>query len=123
MIKKVNGVAMSVQPSVYRLTHSDVSKETAGRTEDGTMHKDSIGTCAKIILAYNGCNGADASEILSAFQGESDYFSIEYFDTKIGNYRTTTFYCGDRTSECLNGWGKSTWNISFDLIERKPVRY
>ena len=38
------------QPASARVSYNDVSSPNAGRTEDGTMYKERVGTCAKIEL-------------------------------------------------------------------------
>lgn len=117
-LKSVGGVTGLPVPSVYDYSQNDVSKPDAGRTEDGTMHKEKIGTCVKLELSWQNVSLDKGKTILSAFQNE--YLSVEYFDGVTGSYKTATFYVGDRSAK-MYSFKLGIWSsISFNLIERTP---
>lgn len=115
-IRQVNG-QMIPCPSSYQWSQSDVSASNAGRTEDVTMDKMRIGMVAKLDLAWQNVSTEVASQILKAFDPE--YIIVEFLDPKIGGYRTSEFYVGDRSAP-LYSTSNGVWsNVSFNIIERR----
>lgn len=115
-ISTVDGVACP-RPSAFAIDFEDVSKSTAGRTEDTEMHKERVGTCVKIMLQYNAVSQSEAHTILSIFHPE--YVSVKYRDDLSGAERTSTFYCGTPHTEFINSALGIRRDISVNLIERK----
>lgn len=114
-IKSVDGVTNLPSPSKYDWKYSDVSASTAGRTEDGKMHKERIASKVHLELSWQNLSDADASAILAAFQPE--YISVEYYDYKALGFLTKTFYVGDRSvTSYSRRLGIGT--ISFNIIEQ-----
>lgn len=113
--------ALPVQPSALSLEHEDLSDKDAGRTEDGVMHKNYIGTIVGIQLEFKGLRGGVASTLLQLFKYE--YVYVRFYDIKINNYETRQFYVGNIKSTAYNAELDLWEKISFNLIERTPVTY
>lgn len=113
-IQSVGGATVPC-PSKYDWKLSDVSAADAGRTEDGLMHKMTIGRKVHLELEWKAVSDSAANTILQAFS--SEYFSVTYWDYEQQANVTKTFYVGDRTvtshSRALN-----LCTISFNIIER-----
>lgn len=114
-ITSVDGVAIAC-PSTYEYTLNDISENDAGRTEDTVMDKQRIGQCVKLKLAWKYLTTAELSAILQAFQPE--YIKVTYLDGLHGEYLTSEFYVGDRTSPMYNSTTDVWEKLSFDIIER-----
>lgn len=114
-IVTVDGAACP-RPSAFSVDFEDVSKPTAGRTEDTVMHKERVGTAVKIFLQYNAVSKAEAHTILSVFHPE--YVSVKYYDDLSGALRTSTFYCGTPHTEWINTGIGLRRDISVNLIEQ-----
>lgn len=117
-IRKVNNTTWSFQPSVYDISLNDVSDQATGRTANGDMIKNRLGTCAKLTLQWNNVSGTVAQQILAAFQ--KNYVTIEFYNIRSCLYRTATFYIGDRSARCYNAT-QDIWTIAFNAIEKTPV--
>lgn len=114
-IRDVNGAYIPI-PSGYTYNRSDVSSSDAGRTEDTTMHKLLLGACVHIGLEWSFVSPDEASEIMNAFAPE--YFSVQFLDVDSGQYKTSVFYCGDKTATMsMTGIGPR-YTVSFNIIER-----
>lgn len=114
-IRSVDGVQIPV-PSSYQYILSDISASDAGRTEDTQMQKLRLGQYRKIELAWKALETSEVSQILQAFNKE--YLVIEFLDAYFGEYRTSEFYVGDRTSPLYNA-KMGLWDgLSFNIIER-----
>ena len=114
-IKSVNGVTIPV-PSSYKYDLTDISANGAGRTEDTQMHKLRLAQLCKLELSWNALTTEEVSVILQAFNAE--YFTIEYLDALTGQYRTSTFYAGDRTAPLYNAKLGYWTSLSFNITER-----
>lgn len=115
-IYSVNNLSVP-SPSAYRWSKFKVSSPDAGRTEDATMHTETITNKVKLELSWKNVSIADASTILDAFE-DSEYLSVKYLDAKLGDYVTKTFYIGDRNAPLYNS-ALGIWeSVSFDLIEQ-----
>ena len=114
-IKSVNSVAIP-SPSSYQWEREDLSDSSAGRTEDGKMHKNRIGYKVALSLSWQNVKTAVASQVLKAFAPE--YISVRYLDPEEGTYVTKTFYVGNRTAPMYNGELGVWSNISFKIIEQ-----
>ena len=117
-IKTVDGATIPV-PSKYEFILSDVSASDAGRTEDTEMHKMLLGTLVKLNLGWNYISLSDVSTLLNAFANE--YFTVEYWDMKENNWRTSTFYVGDKTAPLYSTVIQVVESITFNLIEVKSA--
>lgn len=113
-IQSVGGMTVPC-PSKYDWKLSDVSAADAGRTEDGLMHKMTIGRKVHIELEWKGVADSAVSTILQAFA--SEYFSVTYWDCEQQVYATKTFYVGDR-SVTTHSRALNLSTVSFNIIER-----
>lgn len=114
-IQSVGGTAIPC-PSKYDWKLSDVSASTAGRTEDGKMHKEIIAQKVHLELEWQNVSDNVASAVLAVFNA-SEYLNVRYYDYKSMGFLTKRFYVGDRTVTSYNrtlGIG----TISFNIIEQ-----
>lgn len=114
-IRSVNGKAVKC-PSGYKYSLNDISASDAGRTEDTNMDKKRIGQCVKLEMEWQNVSIEDAATIIQAFDPE--YVKICYLDAKLGKYRTSEFYTGDKPAQLYNS-RKGIWSsVSLNAIER-----
>lgn len=112
----VDGAAI-LSPSGMSWGEADISKSSAGRTTDGTMHKERLTTKVTLSLSWSGLTDAQAKSVLQAFYPE--YVTVGYYDSRIGK-TSKVFYTGDRKAQVYT-WqiGKKIFkSVSFDIIER-----
>ena len=119
-VKNIATGATSTVPSPsmggFQWEKEDLSDSSAGRTEDGKMHKNRIGSKVAISLSWQNVKTSVASQVLKAFK--SEYVEVNYLDPEEGKYVTKTFYVGNRTAPLYNS-NLGVWsNISFKIIER-----
>lgn len=107
-------------PSGYEYELQDVSKSTAGRTEDALMHKQRIGQVCSLKLSWNNLHTEDVAALLQMF--DEEYFYVNYLDAKTGEYRTDRFYCGNRTTPMYNAVLGVWSNVAFNLIRQEGGR-
>ena len=113
-IQSVGGTAIPC-PSKYDWKLSDVSASTAGRTEDGKMHKEMIAQKVHLELEWQNVSDNVASAVLAAFNPE--YINVNYYDYKALAFQTKRFYVGDRSVTSYNRTlGIST--VTFNIIEQ-----
>ena len=114
----IDGTALP-QPYSYEWSLQDVSASSAGRTEDGLMHKETVAKKRKLQVSWKTKDTAVTAEILQAVTS-SQYFNVRYFDMLNNQYETRTFYVGDRSAGVKTWWVTQHLidTISFDLIER-----
>jgi len=107
-IQSINGNTIKC-PSQYDPAWEDVSKSTAGRTEDGIMHPEKIGTTRAYSMQWQNISFDEASSVLKTIAplriGET--FSATVFDLELGEkandyFITKTFYVGNRASTVYN---------------------
>ena len=103
-------------PSAFQWEREDISDSSAGRTEDGLMHKNRIGHKVAVSLSWNNVSTSVASQILKAFAPE--YVSVNYLDPEEGKFITKKFYVGNRTAPMYNCKLGIWSNISFKIIEQ-----
>ena len=114
-IQSVGGTAIPC-PSKYDWKLSDVSASTAGRTEDGKMHKEMIAQKVHLELEWQNVSDNVASAVLAVFNA-SEYLNIRYYDYKSMGFLTKRFYVGDRSVTSYNRLlGIST--VAFNIIEQ-----
>lgn len=123
-IRSVKNLATGVTTTVpspsqdggFQWEREDISDSSAGRTEDGKMHKNRIGSKVAISLSWHNITSADVSKILKAF--EPEYIRVNYLDPEEGDYTTKTFYVGNRTAPLYNSRLGVWSNVSFKIIEQ-----
>ena len=100
----------------FQWEKEDLSDSSAGRTEDGKMHKNRIGSKVALSLSWQNISTSDVSKILKAFNPE--YVSVRYLDPEEGGYTTKTFYVGNRSAPLYNSKLGLWSNVSFKIIEQ-----
>ena len=125
LIQKISASTITVStpdwaypPSTAQVRYNDVSSRDAGRTLDGVMHKERIGTCVKIELRWNYVDSATAQAILAAFQPE--YIYVQYYDPRTATAQTKYFYAGDRGAGIYNSALDLFESITVNIIEQTP---
>lgn len=109
-------------PSSYVWKKEDISKNTAGRNENGYMYKEKLQEIVALELSWAYLTTADVHTVLTAFNS-SEYFTVEYLDplngTNTNDYFTSKeFYVGDMTSPLYNSKIDRWTNVSFNIIAR-----
>ena len=93
--------------------------ENAGRSLDGTMHRDVVATKISIQLEWNLISVNEMSRLLTAL--DSPFFNVCYFNPQKGKFVEDTFYCGNRSVPVysfVNGQIKYDSGFSVNLIQR-----
>lgn len=117
-LRSVDGKAV-LCPSTYKWSLEDISASDAGRTEDTKMDKKRIGQIRKIELEWQNIGIADAANILTAFDPE--YVNVCFLDAKSGQYVTSEFYVGNRSTPLYSSRMGLWSNVAFNLIERSGL--
>lgn len=112
---RVNGVDLPT-PSDYVVGIMDISK--AERNAAGTMVIDRIATKRKIEVAWRYLEKSDLSALFSLVSPV--FFTVEYIDPQDNDWKSGTFYCGDRKTGAIDYRnGNIRWkDTKFSLIER-----
>lgn len=111
-------------PSSFQYLLEDVSDSSAGRTEDGVMHKNRIGQTIGVELSWNGITTKELHDLLVAFNPE--YIIAQFIEPLSGDasnnyYKNLEVYIGNRTAPMYNA-SMGLWeNLSLKIIDRKGV--
>lgn len=106
-------------PASCQFEYETFDGENAGRTLDGTMHRDVIATKISIHLEWNSISVSEMSRLLTAL--DSPFFEVEYFNPQRGDWVKGTFYCGNRSVPVysfVNEQIKYDTGFSVNLIQR-----
>ena len=121
-IISVDGVALPVCPSLFQWEEEDLSNSEAGRSEDGRMHKNRIGSIRGGKLEWQNLPLQIMHKLLKMFSPE--YVTITYIDPATdpfyGYRRTEVFYVGNRTLSVKNARLNICEKLSFNIISRDP---
>lgn len=77
---KVNNTTLNCDSLGFE--YSQLDSESSGRSEDGTMHRDVIGTQRKIYATFNYVSGSTLTNILNLADVTSA--SVTFYDPKDG---------------------------------------
>ena len=96
------------------------SEDGAGRNQEGLMFRDRVAVKRKLNCTWGPLEPYEMSVLLKLM--DDVFFTISYPDAHDGEYRTGTFYVGDR-SVPMYVWneskGKRLWEgLSANFIER-----
>lgn len=106
------------EPSVMKQGRRDISDTAAGRSLSGRMYKGKVATATELQLQWNAITPGEANTILSAVETDQ-YFPVRYYDIYLNDYRTATFYVGDRDTDVVQFIvNNERVTLSFTLIER-----
>lgn len=115
---KINGVAIKT-PTSFSYTRQDFDLDSA-RSVNGDMVRQRI--CTKVKLELTWASGAmDVKSMSTLLKAVDDvFFQVTYFDIHDGAFKTSTFYCGDKTATMYSYVnGKPVFDeIQFNLIEK-----
>lgn len=121
-IISVDGVSLPVTPSSFSWTQEDLSNASAGRSEDGVMHKNRIGMIRSAQLEWRNLPIETMQAIINMFRPE--YIMVVYIDPATGlgyNYRRReVFYVGNRSVTVKNAALNICEKLSFNIITRNP---
>lgn len=106
------------QPSQIKFGLYDVSDENAGRTADGAMQANKLGSCVKIEMSWNVLNSVTAQSLFSLFS--SEYFDVRFYNPYTGQIDRKEFYCGDRSAPLYNSTLDIWKDVAFNIIQRTP---
>ena len=115
----INGVAMPT-PSKFNITLNDLDSEETGRSIDGNLHRDVIGTNFRTIdLEWKTMGRSDLSRLLNAVSNVN--FTVTYYDPIEDAMISKLMYAGNRKVDMYNyviDNGQPVWlNISVSLIQ------
>ena len=119
MILKIDGVDITpyiVQKGI-KWTRSDLDGDEAGRTMDGEMHRDRIGTVTRMDITCLPLSSEDAAVVLNAIYPE--FFEVEYIDPMEGHV-TKTMYSNNVPAIYIDVDTDMWEGIAFPLIAKKP---
>ena len=121
-IISVDGVLLPVTPSSFSWNQEDLSNASAGRSEDGVMHKNRIGMIRSAQLEWRNLPIETMQAIINMFSPE--YIMVVYIDPATGegyNYRRReVFYVGNRSVTVKNAALNICEKLSFNIITRNP---
>ena len=121
-IISVDGVSLPVTPSSFSWNQEDLSNASAGRSEDGVMHKNRIGMIRSAQLEWQNLPIETMQTIINMFSPE--YIMVVYIDPATGlghNYRRReVFYVGNRSVTVKNAALNICEKLSFNIITRNP---
>lgn len=117
MVLKINGVDMLpyIPQKGIKWQRNDLDGSNAGRTMDGTMHRERITSKVRLDITCLPLSSADASVVLNAIFPE--YVEVEYTDPMYGHVYKT-MYSNNTPATYINTTTDLWEGIAFPLIER-----
>lgn len=115
----IDGIAMPA-PSKFNITYNDLDSEETGRSLDGNLHRDVIGTNFRTIdLEWKTMERGALKRLLNALSKKT--FQVTYYDPIEDAKVTKTMYAGNRKVDMYNyiiDNGKPLWlDIGVSLIQ------
>jgi hypothetical protein len=117
MILKINGLDITpyIEQKGIKWTRNDLDGSNAGRTMDGIMHRERIGSKVRLDITCLPLKSEDAAIVLNAIYPE--YVEVEYTDPMYGRVFKTMY--SNNTPATFIDTVTDLWEgISFPLIER-----
>lgn len=117
MTLKIDGVDMLpyIVEKGIKWQRNDLDGSNAGRTMDGTMHRDRVSTKVRLDITCLPLSSEDASMVLNAIFPE--YVEVEYTDPMYGLVYKT-MYSNNTPATYINTVTDMWEGITFPLIER-----
>lgn len=117
MVLKVNGVDLTpyIEQKGIKWQRNDLDGSNAGRTMDGTMHRERITSKVRLDISCLPLSSDDASTVLNAIYPE--YVTVEYIDPMYGHC-VKTMYSNNTPATYIDTATDMWQGISFPLIER-----
>lgn len=118
-IASVDGIPI-LPPSGWELKCNDMSKPSAGRDENGEMHKERIGRAIRIDLTWSALSAIELQEILDVFR--SEYFTVIYRDPEARTgWNEAVFYAGDISYRMYSSALEIFSDLKIPIISRGDV--
>lgn len=117
MILKINGVDITpyiVQKGI-KWQRNDLDGSNAGRTMDGTMHRERVTSKVRLDITCLPLSSKDASTVLNVINPE--YVEVEYIDPMYG-HSVKTMYSNNTPATFIDTATDLWEGIVFPLIER-----
>lgn len=115
-IKTINGVAVR-EPKTHKYTLQTINDSDAGRSDNGKWFGGIIGHAVTLDLGWTACSIEETAEIITALTTSAE-FPVCYYDPRLGDYRTSNFYVGDRSASFTQFWiGGECFELGAQLIE------
>ena len=115
----VNGIQVPKGCSTLSITYQDTSDSDSGRSPlTGSMWKGYIGTLRTLKCSWNSLYPDHTRKILQAVKG-LNRFPVQFYDPESGEYVTSDFYVGDRTSDIKTFYSNHELiGLNLTLIEK-----
>lgn len=116
----INGVSIVnyIAEDGIKWQRNDIESDDAGRTLDGVMHRDRVGSKVRLDIKCKPLKSSEAMAVLGAIAPE--FVTVRYIDPQDGSV-TRTMYSNNIPAICatINPDGTAVWKgIEFPLIER-----
>lgn len=117
MVFKINGVNILpfISQKGIKWQRNDLDGSNAGRTMDGTMHRDRVTSKIRLDITCLPLSSEDAKTVLNAISPE--YVEVEYIDPMHGRV-TKSMYSNNIPATYINTKTDMWEGITFPLIER-----
>lgn len=117
MVLKINGVNMLpyIVQNGIKWQRNDIDGANAGRTMDGTMHRERVTSKVRLDVTCLPLSSEDASVVLNTIYPE--YVEVEYTDPMEG-LRITQMYSNNTPATYIDTDTDMWEGITFPLIER-----
>lgn len=117
MVFNINGVNMLpfIAQNGIKWQRNDLDGSNAGRTMDGTMHRERITSKVRLDVTCIPLSSEEAAAVLNAIYPE--YVDVEYTDPMYGRV-VKTMYSNNTPATYINTISDRWEGITFPLIER-----
>ena len=117
MVLKIDGVDMLpfIKQKGIKWTRNDLDGPDAGRTMDGTMHRERVTSKVRLDITCIPLTSDQAAVVLNAIYPE--YITVEYTDPMYGLI-TRTMYSNNNPATYIDTSTDLWEGIAFPLIER-----
>lgn len=117
MTFKIDGVDMLpyIVQNGLKWTRNDIDGDDAGRTMDGTMHRDRITSKVRLDVTCLPLSSEDAAVVLNAIMPE--FVTVEYTDPMEGTVKKK-MYANNIPATYIDTVTDKWMGIAFPLIER-----
>lgn len=117
MVFNINGVNMLpfIAQNGIKWQRNDLDGSNAGRTMDGTMHRERITSKVRLDVTCIPLSSEEAAIVLNAIYPE--YVDVEYTDPMYGRV-VKTMYSNNTPATYINTISDRWEGITFPLIER-----
>lgn len=117
MILRINGVDITpfIAQRGIKWQRNDLDGSNAGRTMDGTMHRERVTSKVRLDITCLPLSSENASTVLNAIYPE--YVEVEYIDPMYG-HSIKTMYSNNTPATFIDTVTDLWEGISFPLIER-----